>query len=314
MAKTKVLFVSIIFCLLFSNRALHGQKQICITVDDLPVVGYGLNSDADWKSVTDKLISSFKKFDIPAIGYVNESKLKTRGQLSKQRVALLELWLSNGYELGNHTYSHIDYHKTSFKSFVNNIMNGERIIRPLIEKYDSELRYFRHPFLRSGETKERSDSLAVFLGSVNYTASPVTLDSDDYLFASAYAKAFKKNDTALMQKIGQAYVGHTEKKLKFYEELTEAVFGRQISQTYLMHANMLNADYLDELAQMFKDNGYTFISQSEVLEDRAYQQPVTKFGNWGMSWLYRWALSTGRGESLFKNDVEVPKFIKEFSK
>ncbi len=301
----------LLLTLVFLSQLSLAQKQVCITVDDLPVVGYGLNSDADWKSVTDKLISNFKKFDIPAIGYVNEGKLKVRGKLSQQRVALLETWLSNGYELGNHTYSHIDYHKNSFKDFVNNVINGEQVIRPLMKKHNSELKYFRHPYLRSGETKERSDSLATFLSDAGYVPSPVTLDSDDYLFASAYAKAFKKKDNTLMKKIGQAYIDHTEKKLKFYEELTETIFGRQIPQTYLMHANMLNADYLDELAEMFIANGYAFASQTQVLKDPAYQKSITKFGNWGMSWLYRWALTDNKGKELFRKDIQVPDFIKE---
>lgn len=202
------------------------------------------------------------------------------------------MWLENGYELGNHTYSHIDYHKTSFDDFVENFLKGETIIKPMARQYESEVRYFRHPYLRSGETKERSDSLETFVKNTGYTPAPVTLDSNDYLFAKAYADAFKADNRTLMEKIGQAYIDHTERKLKFYEELTLAVFERDIAQTYLMHANLPNADYLDELAEMFQRNGYAFISQKQALQDKAYLTPVTKFGNWGISWLYRWALST----------------------
>jgi len=76
-----------------------------------------------------------------------------------------------------------------------------------------------------------------------------------------------------------------------------------------MHANLLNADYADELFEMFVKNGYSFVSQSEVLTDPAYQEPITKYGNWGISWLYRWALSQNR-QDLFDGDIEVPDFIK----
>lgn len=295
--------------MILGNLAI-AQKRVCITVDDLPFVSYCINTEAHLNDLTQKLISTFQEYNIPAIGYVNENKLYTGGTANKVRVNLLEMWLSNGYELGNHTYSHIDYHKTSFKDFTSDFVKGEAIIKPLAEKYGIEIQYFRHPFLRAGETKERSDSLETFVKEVGYISAPVTLDSDDYLFAKAYADAFKVDNQTLMKKIGLAYIDHTEKKLKFYEELTLAVFERDIAHTYLMHANLLNADYLDELAEMFQRNGYAFISQAEVLQDKAYQEPVTEFGSWGMSWLYRWALSKNKGKDLFQQDIEIPGFIK----
>jgi peptidoglycan/xylan/chitin deacetylase (PgdA/CDA1 family) len=290
------------------------QKKVCITVDDLPVVGYGLDKPEEWSSVTERLISTFKSKGIPAIGYVNEGKLYSGDTLRSERVAILDRWLSNGFELGNHTYSHIDYHKSSFTDFTANISRGEQVIRPLMKAYDQELKYFRHPFLRAGNTQESSDALENFLEKAGYTPAPVTLDSDDYLFAKAYARAFRKGQTELMAKIGNEYIAHTEKKLLFYERLSQAVFGRQIAQTYLCHANMLNADYMDELAAMFRRNGYDFVSQSEVLKDKAYSETVTKFGNWGMSWLYRWALSRDMGTELFKEDIEVPAYISELAR
>ncbi len=296
------------------TTSVFAQKKVCITVDDLPVVGYGMNTAEDWRSVTQKLIDNFKEKGIPAIGYVNESKLYKSESLMPDRLALLELWLSQGYDLGNHTYDHIDYHKSTFEAFSSSIVSGEKLTRPLMEKYQKELKYFRHPFLRAGNTQESSEALEAFLKDEGYTASFVTLDSDDYLFALAYARAFRKGEKDLMKKIGQTYVSHTEDKLKFYEKLTEKVFGRQIAQTYLCHANMLNADYMDELADMFKRNGYEFVSQSEVLKEEAYREPVTKFGNWGMSWLYRWALSRDKGTEVFKEDVDVPAFIRELAK
>ncbi|MCE7990815.1 MAG: polysaccharide deacetylase family protein [Roseivirga sp.] len=300
--------------LLIISLQAQAQKKVCITIDDLPVVGYGFNKPEEWKSVTQKLITHFKEEGIPAIGYVNEHKLYTNGQLNQERLAILELWLSNGYELGNHTYDHMDYHKSSFEDFTANIIDGEKITRPLMEKYQKSLQYFRHPFLRAGNTQQTSEALEGFLKDAGYTPAPVTLDSDDYLFAKAYAGAFRKGEKDLMKKIGDEYISHTENKLQFYEKLTEKVFGRQIAQTYLCHANMLNADYLDELAEMFKRNGYEFVSQTDVLKDKAYQEPVTKFGNWGVSWLYRWALSRDKGKALFKVDIEVPAYIQELAK
>lgn len=296
------------------TTGLLAQKQICITIDDLPAVGYGQNSTEDWMNITQKLIATCQERGIPAIGYVNEKKLYRKEVLDSARLYMLELWLKAGLDLGNHTFSHLDYHKSNISEYSREIMKGEQLTKPLVNRYEKDLKYFRHPYLRSGATKEASEDLEGLLNETGYTASPVTVDSDDYIFALAYARAARKNDAAEMKMIGEAYVEHTEKKLLFFEALSQAVFERNISHTYLMHASLLNADYLDELADMFESHGYSFISQKAVLEDPAYAEPVTVFRAWGISWLYRWALSRDQGTERFELDIEVPKHIQNLAR
>ena len=297
--------------LILLSTGLLAQKQICITIDDLPAVGYGKNSTEDWMGITQKLIATCQDKGIPAIGYVNEGKLYRSAVLDSARLGMLELWLKADMDLGNHTFSHLDYHKSNIDEYASEITRGEALTRPLVDRYNQDLVYFRHPYLRSGATKEASEDLEELLSNTGYIASPVTVDSDDYIFALVYSRAMKKQDAALMKRVGEEYVKHTEKKLLFFEQLSEAVFERNISHTYLMHASHLNADYLDELAEMFESHGYSFVSQKAVLEDQAYAEPVTVFKAWGISWLYRWALSRDQGTELFENDIEVPKYIME---
>jgi peptidoglycan/xylan/chitin deacetylase (PgdA/CDA1 family) len=284
------------------------QKQVCITVDDLPVVRYGRPTQAFLEEVTNKLIATFDAYSIPAIGYVNEKKLYVNGKVDQNRVHLLELWLGAGYELGNHTYSHPSYHRTSFEDFTKDIMKGEVITRSLTKKHDKDLKFFRHPFLQIGKTKSAADSLSSFLESRGYHEAPVTIDPDDYLFAKSYQTALNGGDSVLSKKIGKAYLTHMESKIHFYENVSQHLFGENIAHTLLIHANLLNADYLDEVAEIFKQNSYTFISQKEVLEDKLYQEPITKFGNWGISWMDRWTISQKKYD-LLKNDPLVPEFI-----
>ena len=284
------------------------QKQVCVTVDDLPVVSYGRPTQEFLEEVTNKLIATFDSHSIPAIGYVNEKKLYVNGLLDQDKVNLLELWLSAGYELGNHTYSHPSYHRTSFDDFKEDVMKGEIVTRPLTNKYDKNIKYFRHPYLQVGKTKGAADSLSNFLKSKGYIEAPVTIDPDDYLFAKHYQTALNKGDSVSAKKVAQAYLTHVESKIQFYENVSQQLFGTNISHTLLIHANLLNADYLDEIAEIFKRNGYTFISQRKVLEDKLYQEPITKFGNWGISWMDRWAISRERYD-LLKDDPRVSEFI-----
>lgn len=173
--------------------------------------------------------------------------------------------------------------------------------------------YYRHPFLHIGRTKARHDSLKQFLKTNQYIEAPVSIDNADYLFALAYHKARTKQDDELADRVGQSYLEHMTNKLKFYEALADSLFSRNINHVLLLHANWLNAEYLDELAEVYVRNGYEFVSLSEALKDPAYQSEITQYGPWGISWIDRWALSQGKSSSFFKGDPEVPPFIKELN-
>ncbi|WP_186756751.1 polysaccharide deacetylase family protein [Echinicola salinicaeni] len=297
-----VLFITI--------QSMAQEKKICITVDDLPTVSYGINDIEFQRQITESLVNAFSRENISAIGYVNESKLYKDEKLDSTKLQLLEFWLSKGMQLGNHTYSHPNYHQVGYEAFTEDIIKGEQILRNLLPKYNQELRFFRHPYLRSGDTKELNDQLSEFLINHNYIAAPVTVDNDDYLFAYAYSTAYKNGDTALMKKIGKAYIDYMESKVLYFEKSAQKLFNRNINQILLCHASLLNADYMEALIRRIKSLGYQFISQEEALTDPVYNTAITKFGDWGISWLDRWAISMGKKGDFFKEDPITPDFIK----
>lgn len=303
---------TILLCLIFSFADAQ-DKKICITVDDLPTVSYGIDEPVFAKEITMDLINTFNKYDIPAIGYVNEEKLYQDGTPDSTQIQLLEIWLENGLDLGNHTYSHSSYHEVSFDEFTDDIIKGEKITSALAEKYGKEYRYFRHPYLRMGLRQSHADSLKNFLHKHGYTEAPVTIDNEDYIFALAYHRAYEDGNSLLMKKIGSTYVDYMEQKLHYFEQQSITLFDRNINQTLLTHANLLNAHYMDDLADMYLKNGYKFVSQNEVLADEAYNHPVTSYGNWGISWIDRWALSEGKRGEFFKGDPVTPEFVRELA-
>lgn len=290
------------------------QGEVCFTFDDLPVVGYSQHTVGQHKKITEKLLASVQAYGIPATGFVNEDKLYTAGAPDSLKIGLLRLWLENGLELGNHSFSHQNYHKVSFKVYTEDILKGETICRELVSGYAKEFQYFRHPYLRIGKSKEAHDSLSAFLHAHGYVEAPVSIDNADYLFAAAYDKALLRNDQALMQKIGESYIRYMEEKLQFYQEKSQELFGRNIRHILLLHANALNADYLAGLADMYRRNGYGFISLKAALEDPAYQTSINSYGDWGISWIDRWAMSQGKKGSFFKGDPDTPAFIQELLK
>lgn len=139
----------------------------------------------------------------------------------------------------------------------------------------------------------------------------MTIDNADYLFAKAYAIAQRKGDLALAKRIGVDYLAYMEAKVHFYEEASRKLFDREIPQALLIHASLLNADYLDDLAEMYQRNGYTFVTLSVALQDAAYHEKITKFGNNGISWIDRWAISRGVSKDFFADDPVTPGYIEK---
>lgn len=288
------------------------QKKVCISIDDLPVVSYETTDSTYQKNVFNKILVSLEKNEIPAIGFVNEVKLYDNQDLIQYQVDLLKIWASSGFDLGNHSFSHGDYNSIPFHHYTSDIIKGEAITKKVLSNENRQIKYFRHPYLHVGNTKAKADSLNDFLNKHNYSVAPVTIDNEDYVFALAYTRAKQKNDTTLMNKIGGDYIGYMDKKIKYYEKQSNHLFGRNISQILLIHASLLNSDYLNSLIALFKTNNYDFVSIDNALKDPAYKTEITVFGNWGISWIERWALSMKKNEYL-KEDPITPVYIKKLS-
>ena len=287
------------------------DRQIAVTIDDLPVV----STRQDLKTrqeITKKLLKHIATAKVPAIGFVNENKLYKDEERDEAQVDLLRMWLKNGLELGNHTFSHLDLHNNSLEKYESEILKGEIITNELLQKQGWQMRYFRHPFLHSGMDLETKKNLGEFLQAHNYTIAPVSIDNSDYIFSRAYDNAFDKGDKKLMKQIGAAYVPYMQAKMDYWERQSVKLFNREIKQILLIHANFINSDYFDDLAKMLKKRGYKFINLEDSLTDEAYKLPDNFVKRSGISWLHRWALDRGK-EFIVPNEPKVPEFVMKAS-
>lgn len=294
-----------------SGFAQQTSRQIAVTIDDLPVVSTRRDLQ-NRQEITKKLLGHIKKAKIPAIGFVNENKLYTGDMRNEKEVDLLRKWIDAGLELGNHTFSHRSLNRIELADYQADLLKGESITRDLLSRKKRKLRYFRHPFLQTGRSMEVKSQFDAFLKQHGYTIAPITYDNADYIFSRAYDIAFDKGDTALMKKVGDAYVPYMEAKLDYWERQSMKLLGREMSQTLLLHANFINSDYMDDLAAMFKRRGYRFVTLEKALEDEAYRLPDTYIGPAGISWLHRWARDKGR-EFIVQDEPKVPEFVLKIS-
>jgi len=307
---TTVLILLLVWCAPAAANAQRNTKQrtVAITFDDLPV--NSLQHDlASQELITRKLLRAITANRVPAIGFVNESKLLTAGRSDEKRVALLQMWLDAGLELGNHTFSHPDLHTTALNVFTDDVVRGEEVTRRLLEAKGRNLRYFRHPFLHTGNSLETKQKFEEFLIGRGYRIAPVTIDNSEWIFARAYENAMQRGDKQLAKRIGRTYISYMEEKFAYFEQQSLALFGYEMKQTLLLHANALNADYFHALAQMMKKRGYDFITLEEALKDKAYSSRDTYAGPAGITWIHRWAITAGKDEAFFKGEPRTPDFV-----
>ncbi|MEP6742550.1 MAG: polysaccharide deacetylase family protein [bacterium] len=284
------------------------QLEVAITFDDLPVIST-LHDDESWRQITGKLLATFKQSRTPVVGFVNETKLYSSDKLDPARVALLKAWLEAGLELGNHTFSHHSLNSTPLSAFESDVLRGEDVTRKLLSERQKPLRYFRHPFLHTGRSIETRDQFESFLHSHGYRVAPVTIDNSEWIFARAYDNARDAKDAAAMRQVADAYVPYMEAKFAYYESQSAKLFGREIKQVLLVHANAINADHFQDVVTMLQRRGYRFITLQNALSDKAYASPNTYVGPSGISWLDRWALSRKVPADFFKGEPRTPDCV-----
>lgn len=290
-----------IVLILFLCNTSFAQKKIAITFDDLPSPHLDIN---DCIYTTDHLLKILKDNNIKLTAFVNAGKTEVDSN-ANLRIAQLKKWLAGGHDLGNHTYSHSDIGKVGLIKYEEDIINGEPLVKKLMEDAGKKMKYYRHPFLYTGKTVEQKDSLDKFLKERGYTVAPVTLDNSDWLFAACYYDAVKKNNSQLEDSIVNSYLEYMNMMTDFFEGVSQEFLGRQVSQVLLVHANMLNADHFDKVIDIFRKRGYEFVSLDEALTDTAYSMPDGQM-KWGRSWLHRWMIAQGLKT---KPDPDEPKWV-----
>jgi len=279
MTKTKT--IRILFALLLiSNIALLSQDKssVCFTFDD----GNPKNIlDYKYEQWNQMILNCLKEYKLQAIFYVcgkNVNNAEGRN--------ILESWDKAGHIIANHTYSHLNYNneENTYDKYINDIL----LCDSLISYYKNYHRYFRAPFLKYGETKEKRDSLNEYLKRINYQNGYVTIDASDWFYNSRLISFMSKNPGKSIEQYKKAYIEHLLDRAKFYDELAFKLLGRKIKHSILLHHNLTSALFLEDLIKAFENEGWQMINASDALSDSIYQKipdlvPAGESIIWGLA-------------------------------
>jgi peptidoglycan-N-acetylglucosamine deacetylase len=294
----------------FAQSATKPDRQVAVTIDDLPSGMADHLPAADITALTAKLLGTLRDQKIPVVGFVNEKRLYKPGQVD-ERMKALSMWLDYGFELGNHTFSHDSLNQVGLKAWEEDVIRGETVTNMLLASHKMRLRYFRHPYLDVGRDLQTRREAEAFLVNRGYRIAPITLDAWDWMFAGVYEDAKKRNDTALEAQLAKEYLAHHDAMFAYYEQLSAKIVGYEPKQILLLHASNLEADHIGELMDVLRKRGYRFITLEDALSDSAYSLPNTYIGEEGTGWIEQWAITQGK---IPPAGPEFPQWVLDRSK
>ena len=181
---------------------------------------------------------------------------------------LLRKWNDAGHVIGNHTYSHRNYAAPSMTTpaYEQDILKAET----LLQEFSRFQKLFRFPMLKEGETDAKRDGLRSFLKKHGYRTGHVTIDNSDWIVDQRLTRRLTESPGADIGRYRDFYLEHMWDRAQYYDSLAQTTVGRSVKHTLLMHFNLLNALFLDDLLKMFKSKGWQLINAEDAFSDPVF--------------------------------------------
>lgn len=181
---------------------------------------------------------------------------------------LLWPWDKAGHLIGNHTYSHNNYNarNTVVTDYLQDILRAEE----LLKEFPRFKKYFRFPALKEGDTAAKRDTMRAFLDQHGYRVGHVTIDNSDWAIDQRLTARLKKDPNADVKPYRDFYMEHMWARADYYDALARRVLGRPVKHTVLVHFNLLNGLFLNDLIAMFKSKSWQPIDAEDAFTDPVF--------------------------------------------
>ena len=273
------------------------NREIAITLDDFRLFDTPTLSAA---ARNQAILDALDKFKLKAGMFVSGKHVD-----NEKNMALVRMWDERGHVIGNHTYSHQEYSSSDFKTFSEDILRNEALLKPL----PNYRKYFRFPFLKEGKTAEQRDLMRSFLHTHGYRNGHVTVDASDWYIDDRLRERLKTNPKADVAPYRDYYLDHIWERTSFYDDLSQKALGRSVKHTLLLHHNVLNGMFLGDMLRMFERKGWKLIDV-----ENAYADPVfaasPKIVPAGESLIWALAKESGKFEKLLRYPGEDSEYEK----
>ena len=164
--------------------------------------------------------------------------------------------------------SHVNFNskQVSLDDFKLELTKNDR----LIKGYSHYSPYFRFPYLKEGDTKEKVEGFRAFMKQKGYKNGHVTIDASDWYIDARLNERLKQNPNADLTGYRTYYKNHLLNRALYYDSLAYQLTKRRIHHVLLLHHNLAAALFLDDLIKHFKANGWDVIDADQAYKDKIY--------------------------------------------
>jgi peptidoglycan-N-acetylglucosamine deacetylase len=255
--------VILLFLLPSALAGVSPAQKVAITLDDLPLNGL-LPPGATRAETTKNVLAILKKEHVPPVyGFINAKKLEGNADAAEA----LKLWAASE-PVGNHTYSHMDLEQNTPEAFEREIEEDEPALELLSQKDDWH--WLRYPYLREGDTVEKRRAVRAYLQAHSYRIAQVTLDWEDYMWNTAYARCVAKGDEKSIAWLRSSYLSAASEFLDLGRAQAKLIYGHDISHVLLLHLGAFSSTILPDALDLLKKKGFTLVTLEEAEKDPAY--------------------------------------------
>jgi peptidoglycan/xylan/chitin deacetylase (PgdA/CDA1 family) len=239
-------------------------QKLAITMDDLPRNGMP-QPGVTQAETTKNVLAILKKRHVPAVyGFINAKKLEG----SADGAEALKLWAA-AEPVGNHTYSHMDLEANPAEAFEREIEENEPALELLTGK--DNWHWLRYPYLHEGDTVEKRRAVRAYLQAHGYRIAQVTLDWEDYLWNTAYARCAAKGDAKSIAWLRSSYLSTASEFLDLGRAQAKLIYGHEINYVLLMHLGAFSSTILPDALDLLKKKGFKLVTLEEAESDAAYE-------------------------------------------
>jgi len=261
--KNSVSVICRIVSLILLLCGIGAAQKLAITMDDLPLNGE-LPPGVTRAETAKNVLAILKQRHVPLVyGFINAHKLEGNADGAQA----LKLWAA-AEPVGNHTYSHMDLETNTAGAFEREIDENEPVLE-LLGRMD-DWRWFRYPYLHEGDTVEKRRAIRAYLKTRGYKIAQVTLDWEDYLWNTAYARCTAKNDTKSIEWLRSSYLNAASEFLDLGREQAKLIYGHEINYVLLMHLGAFSSTILPKALDLLKKKGFQLVTLEEAESDAAY--------------------------------------------
>jgi len=227
---------------------------------------------------------------------------------SPEGLNLVRAWGEAGHKIGNCGYAAARYGASNSATAPRAEVIGDfKNTQALLSNLPGWTPRFR--LAEASRTRtiiDRDDSLQ-WLQLNHYKPVAVSIDVRDGYYSSCYQAWHSVHPDEDATRFRNAYLAYLWNRANYYDQLSTQLLHRSVPHVLRLYTNTINAAYLSDVIQMFRENGWTIISPEKAYADRLYKNVDPLSSNSGS---LLWSLARQKGVAGLRIPAEDDAYEK----